>query len=116
MAPHAPMKKTTSQPDWHHRSTPLEVIIKKRDGHELTEEEVIDFVTGFTNGSIPDYQAAAFMMAVNCRGMSEAVRHASASAVAHACIPSHTLPAPLLPRECLTPRRRPARHRRRQRL
>jgi hypothetical protein len=56
------------------KSTPLEIIIKKRDGLELTDAEVRDFVSGFTAGDIPDYQCASFLMAVNCRGMTDKVR------------------------------------------
>src|SRR5712691_10987754 len=47
-----------------------DVIYKKRNGSPLTREE-IDFLVGsFTRGEIPDYQAAAFLMAVAIRGMS----------------------------------------------
>ena len=55
-------------------ATPVEVIIKKREGKALTDDEVIGFVNGFTEGSIPDYQCSSFLMAVNCRGMNEKVR------------------------------------------
>lgn len=48
----------------------LDVIIKKRDGQELTREEIRFFVHGFTTGRIPDYQAAAWAMAVLLRGMT----------------------------------------------
>ncbi|WP_376790038.1 thymidine phosphorylase [Thermoflexus sp.] len=46
------------------------IIEKKRDGHELTPEEIRFFVEGFTRGEIPDYQAAAFLMAVYFQGMT----------------------------------------------
>ena len=36
-----------------------DVIARKRDGKELTEEEITFFVRGYTNGEIPDYQASA---------------------------------------------------------
>ncbi|MBO9362364.1 MAG: pyrimidine-nucleoside phosphorylase, partial [Thermoflexus sp.] len=42
----------------------VEIIEKKRDGDELRSEEIRFFVEGFTRGEIPDYQAAAFLMAV----------------------------------------------------
>jgi pyrimidine-nucleoside phosphorylase len=49
---------------------PTEIIIKKRDKHELTSEEIRYFVGGLTDGSIPDYQIAAWAMAVLLNGMS----------------------------------------------
>lgn len=48
----------------------VDVIEKKRDGHELSEEEIRFFIRGYVDGSIPDYQASAFTMAVLFRGMS----------------------------------------------
>ena len=47
-----------------------EMIEKKRDGGELTTEEIRFFVEGYTRGDIPDYQAAAWLMAVFFRGMT----------------------------------------------
>lgn len=47
-----------------------DVIMKKRDGHVLNEEEIQYMVEGFTKGTIPDYQMAAFLMAVYFRGMN----------------------------------------------
>ena len=41
-----------------------DLIMKKRKGEELTTEEINFFVEGFTNGSIPDYQASAMLMAI----------------------------------------------------
>jgi pyrimidine-nucleoside phosphorylase len=49
---------------------PAEVIQRKRDGGELTDEELSELVLGFTRGEIPDYQLAAFCMAVYFRGLS----------------------------------------------
>jgi len=48
----------------------LDIIIKKRDGKQLSQEEINFFVKGFTDGSIPDYQAAAWTMAVLINGMT----------------------------------------------
>ncbi len=48
----------------------VDIIAKKRDGHELSREELEFFIHGFVRGDIPDYQAAAWLMAVFCRGMS----------------------------------------------
>ncbi len=47
-----------------------DIIRKKQDGRELNEEEISYFVKGVTDGSIPDYQISAFLMAVWFRGMS----------------------------------------------
>ncbi len=49
----------------------VDVIIKKRDGGELTTEEIQFFIQGYTQGTIPDYQAAAWLMAVFLRGMTD---------------------------------------------
>ncbi len=49
----------------------IDIIEKKRDGYELTAEEIDCFIQGYTRGDIPDYQAAAWLMAVYLRGMSE---------------------------------------------
>ncbi|WP_448523602.1 thymidine phosphorylase [Pseudothermotoga sp.] len=48
-----------------------DVIKKKRDGAELTTEEIRFVVHGYTRGEIPDYQMAAFLMAVYFRGLNE---------------------------------------------
>ena len=48
----------------------VDIIIKKRDGGQLTAQEIDFFVRGFTNGEIPDYQASAFAMAVLLNGMT----------------------------------------------
>ena len=48
----------------------VDIIAKKRDGGELTREELHFFIQGYTRGDIPDYQAAAWLMAVYLRGMS----------------------------------------------
>ena len=48
-----------------------DIITKKRNGEELTREEIQFFINGYTDGSIPDYQTAALLMAVYFRGMSK---------------------------------------------
>ncbi len=48
-----------------------EIIRKKRDGGELTRPELAYLIDGYVKGSIPDYQAAAFLMATYFRGMTE---------------------------------------------
>ena len=48
-----------------------DVIAAKRDGRELSTEEIYDFIKGYVNGEIPDYQASALLMAIFFRGMSE---------------------------------------------
>ncbi|MDO4846903.1 MAG: pyrimidine-nucleoside phosphorylase [Clostridiaceae bacterium] len=48
-----------------------DIIEKKRNGGELTDEEIRFFINGFTDGTIPDYQASALMMAVWFKGMTE---------------------------------------------
>jgi len=47
----------------------VDIIAKKRDGHPLSTEEIEYFVQGFTRGDIPDYQAAALLMAIYLQGM-----------------------------------------------
>ena len=48
-----------------------EILERKRDGHTLTRPEIDFLVAGYTRGDVPDYQMAAFAMAVNFRGMSD---------------------------------------------
>src|SRR4051812_17747157 len=49
----------------------VDLIHRKRDGEELSSEEIALFVDGYTDGSIPDYQASAFLMAVFFSGMTD---------------------------------------------
>lgn len=49
-----------------------DIIMKKRNGGELTAEEINFFVEGYTGGSIPDYQASALMMAIYFQKMTDA--------------------------------------------
>lgn len=48
-----------------------DLIEKKRDGNELSNEEIQYIISGYTQGNIPDYQMSAFLMAVYFRGMNE---------------------------------------------
>jgi pyrimidine-nucleoside phosphorylase len=48
----------------------VDVIEKKRNGELLSKEEITYFVNGYTDGSIPDYQASAFLMAIYFKGMT----------------------------------------------
>ena len=50
----------------------VDIIAKKRDGLELTGEELKFFVDGYTRSDIPDYQASAWCMAVLLQGMTTA--------------------------------------------
>lgn len=47
----------------------VDIIAKKRDGEKLSKEEIDFFIRGYTEGSIPDYQAAALLMAICLKGM-----------------------------------------------
>ena len=49
----------------------VDLIQRKRDGAELTPEEIEFLVDGYTSGEIPDYQMSAFLMAVFYSGMTD---------------------------------------------
>lgn len=48
----------------------VDLIIKKRDGHELSDEEITFWIDGYVKGEIPDYQSSAMQMAILFRGMT----------------------------------------------
>ncbi|MDF2532424.1 MAG: pyrimidine-nucleoside phosphorylase [Clostridia bacterium] len=48
-----------------------DIIFKKRNGEELTKEEIDFFIQGYTKGIIPDYQASALLMAIYFQGMNK---------------------------------------------
>jgi pyrimidine-nucleoside phosphorylase len=50
---------------------PVQIIAAKRDGSELTDDQIRCFVTGFTDESIPDYQMSALAMAIFLNGMND---------------------------------------------
>jgi pyrimidine-nucleoside phosphorylase len=49
----------------------VDVIDRKRNGSVLKKEEIKAFVDGYTDGSIPDYQASALLMAIYFNGMTD---------------------------------------------
>jgi pyrimidine-nucleoside phosphorylase/thymidine phosphorylase len=49
----------------------IDLIQRKRDGEELSAEEICSLVEGYTRGEIPDYQMSAFLMAVYFSGMTD---------------------------------------------
>ena len=48
-----------------------DLILKKKQGKELTKEEIYYMIEGFTKGDIPDYQMSAMTMAICFQGMSK---------------------------------------------
>jgi pyrimidine-nucleoside phosphorylase len=50
---------------------PYDIIVKKRDGREHTDEEIHFLIHSYTNDEIPDYQMSAWLMAVFLNGLSE---------------------------------------------
>ena len=61
----------------------VELIRKKRDGGELTREEIEFIVSGYTRNEFPDYQISAFLMAALIRGLSPAETAALTNAMLH---------------------------------
>ena len=58
-----------------------ELIKRKRDGEELSAEEIAELVLAYARDEVPDYQMAAFCMAVYFRGLSSAETHALTDAM-----------------------------------
>ena len=52
----------------------VDIIEKKRDGFELTTEEIRFFIEGYTKGEIPDYQASSLAMAIYFQDMTDKER------------------------------------------
>jgi len=61
----------------------VDLITKKRDGGELTEQEINSLISGYTDGSIPDYQMSAMAMAIFFRGMTPTERANLTMAMVH---------------------------------
>jgi pyrimidine-nucleoside phosphorylase len=61
----------------------VDVIQRKRDGLELTREEIDFFIRGFARGEVADYQASALAMAIFFRGMSSAETLALTESMMH---------------------------------
>ena len=49
----------------------VDLIQRKRDGGELTPDEIEFLIEGYTRGDVPDYQMSAFLMAVFFSNMSD---------------------------------------------
>ena len=62
---------------------PQDVIRKKRDGRELSREEIAFFIDGVTRGTIADYQISALLMAIYLNGMSDAEQEILTHAMLH---------------------------------
>ena len=64
------------------------LLDRKREGGELSPDDIRALIDAYTRGEVPDYQMAAFAMAVCCRGMSAAETHALTDAMQHsgACL------------------------------
>ncbi len=60
---------------------PAELIERKRDGEELADDEIAELVLGYARGEIPDYQLAAFCMAVYFRGLTAGETYALTDAM-----------------------------------
>lgn len=60
-----------------------DIIMKKRNGGELSREEIDFFIEGYTRGGIPDYQVSALMMAIYFRKMTESETLALTMAMAN---------------------------------
>ena len=74
----------------------IDVIRKKRDGVELSRDEIEGLVNGYTSGEIPDYQVSAWLMAVVLKGMTRPETAALTDAMLHSgdVLDLSSLPAP----------------------
>jgi len=62
---------------------PQDVIRKKRDGEQLSREEITFFIEGVTRGTIADYQISALLMAIYLNGMNDAEQEILTDAMLH---------------------------------
>jgi pyrimidine-nucleoside phosphorylase len=62
---------------------PVELIVKKRDGYELSSEEIHDLIALHVSGDLPDYQMSALLMAIVLRGMTDGETAALTHAMLH---------------------------------
>lgn len=62
---------------------PQDVIRKKRDGEQLSSEEITFFIEGVTRGTIADYQTSALLMAIYLNGMNDAEQEGLTQAMLH---------------------------------
>ena len=60
-----------------------DIIMKKRNGGELSKEDIRFFIEGYTKGEIPDYQVSALMMAIYFQKMTESETYELTMAMAH---------------------------------
>ena len=60
---------------------PAELIERKRNGEELAADEIAELILGYARGDVPDYQLAAFCMAVYFRGLNPAETYALTDAM-----------------------------------
>lgn len=61
---------TQDTPLWGYNMTAYDIILKKRYNEQLTKEEIEFMISGYTNGTIPDYQMSSFLMAVCINSMT----------------------------------------------
>ena len=61
----------------------VDIIAKKRDGHDLTRDEIGFIISGYTSGEVADYQMSALLMAIYLRGMTTEETLALTEAMLH---------------------------------
>src|SRR6185436_8901307 len=61
----------------------VDIIAKKRDGRDLTRDEIGFIIRGYTSGDVADYQMSALLMAIYLRGMTTEETLALTEAMLH---------------------------------